>query len=168
MVPFEIHVSADIETAIAGVSEPCALYDYWRSKSPPGGLPAVDYIDIGELSSLLANVMFLDVIDNGEDFVYRHYGAAIAEIYGKDMTGKSLLELRAIPLRRFLDIYRDIVATRQPRYSLHRIRTTLPSGRQDVCWERLMLPVAGDGGKSVECILAVNHLRDWTYREELY
>ncbi len=164
---FEFYISHDVENHVGPDSGLYPILEHWRSMGEGGGQPPAGDIELSALDAVVGNVMWLEVIDGGLDFRYRHYGSAIAEVFGRDMTGSLLSSLEAIPVMHFMKVYRDVVETGRPCYTLHRVQTTLTSGATDVCWERLILPLFGDGGEVAQ-ILAGNFRQDWNHRANLY
>lgn len=167
----QFFVSKNVVELIDGISDLAALYDYWQSKidnqSDEAAMPDISSIDLAEIPGNCDSVMYLEKIGDPHDYVYLHYGAAIAKVFGSDMTGKKISTLSAIPVSKFITIYNAIVKTGLSHYSLHQIDTSLMSGEHHLCWERLMLPVADQSG-GVARILCVNFRRNWDYRSDLY
>lgn len=163
----QFFVSPKVQSYIGNADELRQLYDYWTRAAGAADLPGEPDIDLGNLAEIRDNIMYLQAVDGGRDFIYLHYGRAIARVYGHDMTGKPLSKLQVIALARYIRTYREIVESREPRYSLHRAETTLDSGASNICWERLMLPVV-NAENLVSRILCVNCSRPWDYRADLY
>jgi hypothetical protein len=72
----------------------------------------------------------------------------VAESFGQDLTGRTPGEFPAHHLDIILGAYRDVVATRQPRYAVHILSI---DDRKFAAWERVVLPLSEDGD-------AVDHL----------
>lgn len=130
-----------------------ALFDRWYlNRSATNGLVSRDIIEAPEFMPLLRNVMLLEIERPTPfefDYVYRIYGAEIAERYGKDMTGKRTSEFPSPVAKLFLDLYEMAIDCGTPLYSEH----APPLNVDVVLWERLILPLGED---AVDWILAVN------------
>lgn len=124
-----------------------ALYAYWRGKRRHGGLlPARADIDPVDLRDLLPRLALIDVLrDTGElAFRYRLTGTEIVDRFGRDPTGKRFEELyHGDYLQTANATYREVVETGRPHTS-DRVYPLVP-GREYMCYDRLLLPLASDG-----------------------
>lgn len=66
------------------------LLAYWRSKSRAGRLPARADISPADIPEILPHLMMVE--QAGDSFRCRLCGTAIAEAYGRELTGKSFAE----------------------------------------------------------------------------
>lgn len=65
-----------------------ALWTFWRARTGPDGAPPpASAIDPVELRDALGNLILLDSIGDGTDFLYRLYGTAVSAHAGTDWTG---------------------------------------------------------------------------------
>lgn len=130
-----------------------ALYNRWTaSRSAENGLVSRKIIETPEFVPLLRNVMLLEIERPTPfefDYIYRIYGAEIAERYGQDMTGRRTSDFPSPVAKLFLDLYEMSIECRAPLYSEH----APPLNVDVVLWERLILPLGDD---AVDWILAVN------------
>ena len=123
-----------------------ALYDYWRARQRSGRLPARADIDPADLRRLLPRLALIDVLREGHDlaFRYRLTGTEIVNRAGRDPTGKRFEELyRGDYLQTANATYRQVVDTGRPHTS-DRVYPLVP-GREYMRYDRLLLPLAGDG-----------------------
>lgn len=119
------------------------------------GLPGVSEIGPHVLRPFLGNLMLLDVIEDGADFRYRLYGAAIALRAGFDWTGKTvraLAELRPHAALPFHAFYAAVLRRPQPLFTDHRPHPAVPVGH----WQRLILPFSKTGDGRVDRLLVGN------------
>ncbi len=129
------------------------LLRYWedlpRQTDAPG--PHLKLIDPLEMREALGFVTLIDVVDGGNDFLYRVYGTRIAERYGADLTGKrtSQTDNGSYAAAFLVAIYRAALRRAEPVFSEH-----YPSPRSSTAkWSRIVLPLVGDGGR-IERFLA--------------
>lgn len=127
------------------------LYRLWQAKRGGEGLPTRGDFGIDELRPLMGRIAILDVIDGGVDFRFRLYGSSIASAYRGEMTGKSVSAYRPHFYAKIAPGYREVVATRQPRYDEIQVDDEMMLYR----WERLVLPL-GNGGTEVDMLLVAS------------
>lgn len=133
------------------------LYEYWRSKAPPGKLPGRQHLDPTELSSrLLPHILLVDVerMPDGPRFRLRVAGTFFVSLIGRDMTGRYYDEIApADRVGPVITALRTIVETGEPVFLEGPL--TVPS--RDFIWvKRLGLPLARDG-ETVDMVLASFH-----------
>jgi hypothetical protein len=122
------------------------LYDYWRARQRSGRLPARADIDPADLRHLLPRLALIDVLREDHDlaFRYRLTGTEIVNRAGRDPTGKRFEELyHGDYLQTAHATYRQVVDTGRPHTS-DRVYPLVP-GREYMRYDRLLLPLAGDG-----------------------
>mgnify|MGYP006437575267 CR=1 FL=1 len=123
-----------------------ALYDYWRGKLRDGALPARADVDPVDLRRMLPRLALIDVLrePQGLAFRYRLTGTEIVNRAGRDPTGKRFDELYdGDYLTTANDTYRRVVDSGRPHTS-DRVYPLVP-GREYMRYDRLLLPLAGDG-----------------------
>lgn len=152
-LPAEVKVVVAPKEADIPDSRLKALYNRWMlSRSAKNGLVGRSIIETAEFAPLLRNIMLLEIERPTPfefDYVYRIYGAEIAERYGQDMTGKRTSDFPSPVAKLFFDLYEMSIDCRAPLYSEH----APPLNIDVVSWERLILPLGDD---AVDWILAVN------------
>jgi hypothetical protein len=129
-----------------------ALYDYWRRRRGVGPPPPAAAMVLADIPAVAPHLLLLEVIGAGEDFRYRHSGAALIEAVGVDYTGRRMSEaLEPGPYHDYvLGINREVVMERRPLYAESSFRSHLLSRR----WtSRLILPLC-DTGAAVTTIIA--------------
>lgn len=119
--------------------------DYWQSKRRDGRLPARADIDPVDLHDMLASIIIIEVVDEGERRRYRFrlFGTEHVEFNQRDLTGKCIDEVfRPDDAARTEATYAAVIASGEPHY--WRTNVMLP-GREFVHYERVMVPLASDG-----------------------
>ena len=136
---------ADLRARITN-PEQSAFFDYWLACFKPGGLPARSDLDPLDFPSLLPRIALIDVLrePGGLAFRYRLAGTEIASRARRDPTGKRFDELyKGDYLAQALAVYQEIATSGLPHLS---DRTFLiQGGTEALDYERLILPLAGDG-----------------------
>ncbi|WP_282609246.1 PAS domain-containing protein [Pelagibius sp. Alg239-R121] len=119
-----------------------ALLDYWVEKRAGRAMPDRSDIDPIDIPKLLPDIGLLDVIDGGRRFYFRVVGSSINRAFGHDYTGHFLDEVAPIGYSQFITLlYRKVVQTRSPVYSLGKCRYRDASVRSI---QRLLLPLTRD------------------------
>lgn len=140
-----------------------ALFNYWRSKCPEGGIPRRADIDPVEIPRLMPSLLIVDIEYDPFRVKYRLVGTRIVEMTGFEFTGKYLDEI-ALPNFEgpFEECYQVACETKSP--VITRIKWSLSPdivAEYDVCF----LPLSDDGetanmALSLECYENVE--RDFT------
>lgn len=115
-----------------------ALLEFYRWLPAGAGPPQRSLADAVSLKPWLGNLMILEPIDGGEDFRYRLYGTAIAEVAGFDMTGRRVSDFASRTGAFFMGIYQRAMAD-DSVWLTHNLGE---HARRFVVWERLVLPFA--------------------------
>jgi hypothetical protein len=118
------------------------LLRYWRGLQIADRLPRYAKFDPLEVPSMLGYLMLVDVVDQGEDFVFRVYGSQISRSTGFDMTGKRLSNIPTHPslVALFLSSFQAVTQQRLPLLSSHQPPPTQPI-RQ---WTSLTMPMVDE------------------------
>lgn len=124
-----------------------ALYSLWLEQCTEDGLPLAAELDPADLRPWLGNLLVMDCIE-GEDFIYSYYGKSFATAFGENKIGQSIGNLPE-PQRQILHAEYDRVRTE--RLPVARVYTADFDGHTE-SWERLVLPLSGDG-RNVEKLL---------------
>lgn len=121
-----------------------------QSRAVDGQIPAsgVSVEDFGTLSGWL---IVIDVLDDGEDFLYEHYGHEIAEYSGLDMTGKRVSDFGGYLATFYTGLYKAVLSTQQWVFSEHEP----PKDIFVRSWQRLIVPLVDDRG-DVTRLLTLN------------
>jgi hypothetical protein len=131
-----------------------ALFSYWQSKCPAGGIPRRADIDPVDIPRLMPNLLIVDIEHDPFRVKYRLVGTRIVEMTGFEFTGKYLDEIVLDNFEGpFEDCYRAACESKAP--IITRIRWSLSAdivAEYDVCF----LPLSDDGetvnmALSLEC-----------------
>lgn len=135
----EIHREGiDAKASAKGVIE---LLHTWRNAKGEREMPDLTEVNLVKLAAHQKNMMQLMPIGDGH-YVYLHYGSAIADVAGFDMTGKTTRDFLSDVSSFFRACYDDVLRDKQPLFTLHRANNS----KAGSLWERLIVPVrAGDG-----------------------
>jgi hypothetical protein len=68
--------------------------EYWSSQRDGRKLAMRRSIDPAELADLLANLVLVEVLDGGRDYLHRIAGEAAASLLGADLMGRRLSEFK--------------------------------------------------------------------------
>ncbi|MEO3428802.1 PAS domain-containing protein [Pelagibius sp. CAU 1746] len=140
-----------------------ALFRYWRSKCPEGGIPRRADIDPVDIPRLMPKLLIADIERNPFRVRYRLVGTRIVEMTGFEFTGRYLDEIALEDYEGpFQECYQTACETKSP--IITRISWSLTPGltaEYDVCF----LPLSDDGetanmALSLECYQKVE--RDFT------
>lgn len=140
-----------------------ALFNYWRSKCPEGGIPRRADIDPVDIPGLMPNLLIVDIERDPFRVRYRLVGTRIVEMTGFEFTGKYLDEIALDNFEGpFEECYRAACETKSA--IMTRIKWSLSPdivAEYDVCF----LPLSDDGetvnmALSLECYENVE--RDYT------
>lgn len=128
------------------------LLGYWARLATERDLPVWSRFDPLEVWPLLPFLVLLEVLDGGEDLLYRLPGGAVEERVGRSLRGRRLSEL--YPSERFRTARaaaRAIVVDPRPRL---RDGALVMANRPHHRYRRLSLPFAREEGGPVAFILA--------------
>ncbi|NIA67098.1 PAS domain-containing protein [Pelagibius litoralis] len=120
------------------------LFAYWQKLCRDERMPSRRDIDPVEIPDLLPNIFLLDVVGDGEDFVFRLAGTLVEDAFSMTLHGKSIAEIQrqagstGIPDAHHIEVARG----GGPRYQ----EGNMPvAGREHWMIHRLLLPLASDG-----------------------
>ncbi len=120
-----------------------ALFAAWEQAGDPSSgpeKPPLSGFMPEDWPALKHNLMLLQSVAG--DYVYRHYGGAIARTAGFDMVGRRVSDFGGELAQYFMGCYRDTDASGKPLYAVHYSDRT-PTV---FSWERLVLPLRDDQG----------------------
>ena len=117
---------------------------YWTQKRGSRSMPCKRDIDPVEFpTKLLPNIQIIEAIDGGARFRYRLVGTASVEAFGSYYTGRYPDEMFSDDRLNFIQsIYRAVVTTKAPLFSLNRYHTTK---NIDLFAYRIYMPLSEDG-----------------------
>lgn len=136
-----------------GVQGPFApVLKMWNDIRNSGRFPVRGDFPPEKLVGFLGKVLLIEVHEQAPRFRFRLFGSEISQRFGRDLTGKSLDDLKA-PLYREMvrRHYEEVVASGQP--SLYEITGIREMRRRR--YQRLLLPLFGDNNQVV-MLLAVS------------
>lgn len=120
-----------------------AAFDYWNEKRADRDMPARGDIDPAEIVPLLPHVMLVDVAHDPLDFSFRLVGTEVVHRYGREFTGRRLLDLDLDHVKQqVFEEYSLSVERGQPEYFVDDYMMT--DGRV-MHFERLLMPLSDDG-----------------------
>jgi hypothetical protein len=136
------------------------LLQHWLALRGTRSMPSVEQVDALDMGPALGNILVLDVLDGGEDFRFRVYGAALATTVGLDWTNHTISQMRqrlpGVGPAFYLAGYRAALQRRQPLYTVNQANLTFEHRR----WARLILPLSNVGGTEIVRFLVGNYALD--------
>lgn len=117
------------------------LWAYWASKRQGARLPARRLINPLEMQPWLGNLLLMDVIDAGADFRYRLHGTNLVELFGADLTGRTVTSLKLEMVHQLLEEARRPLSTRAFVY----IEQSVVAEKNFIGIAKLILPLAANG-----------------------
>jgi hypothetical protein len=135
------------------------LYAYWRARCDGDHLPSRSDIDPLAFPALLPGIYLVDVIRTPGSqrlgFRFRLVGTAHLAINGIEITGLTVDEaFTGDHGRRAREAYEEVVASARPSLAIG--ARAAVGGRAHMVYDRLLLPLAGDG-RTIDMLLG--HLR---------
>lgn len=133
-----------VDTTLSFEKRDClSLLELWRERRHEGRLPARADFDPRELASHLGWIVLTDVEDDPLRFRYRLIGSNVAEMAGRDMTGRYLDDIYTPEVFRIVTAgYRAAIELRQPVRVHGRFHQV---DRGYMTLESLELPLSSDG-----------------------
>lgn len=145
--------------ALTDIHEPGArfLYEYWQRKRGQRRMPARADIDPLELKPVLGRLLLIDVHREPLDFRYRLAGTKTYDIFGHDLTGWSVREVRP---KEWADAVwaslMQLVETGEPQYVELQFET---ASRHFRAYRVMRLPL-GSNGHDVDQVLICQEIGD--------
>ena len=131
------------------------LLQPWDDHRADRAVPLSTRIDPFDIKAALGNVMLLQPVNGGEDFLYRVYGSAIADASGLEMTGKVVRDVPSPLVSVYLlATYRAALLVQRPLFACHTTHYSIQIGE----WDRLILPFADEAG-AIDRLLVGNFPR---------
>lgn len=121
----------------------------WQGQcGPDGTLPARTAFPPERLKPWLGNIVLVEPLDGGADFVIRLYGTKVAAMFGSDMTGRRYSQFLPEHHNVLMTPLRMAMQSRRAVFSRHRYALDTRSWQ----WERVAMPLAADG-RTVDMLL---------------
>jgi len=125
------------------MSEQREVYDYWRWAANGRVMPARADLDPAKIRHLLPGISILDVGARFDTLCYRLAGTRLHDIYGLEVTGQNLFDLRLGPrLSYWRAAYRRVVEECTPMQGA--VKGPV-AGRDHILLFWLRLPLSDDG-----------------------
>jgi len=125
------------------ISEQREIYDYWRRAANGRPMPARADLDPVAIRHLLPGISILDVGARFDALRYRLAGTRLRDIYGGEVTGQNVFDMRLGVKRRYWRAaYRRVVEERTPMQGA--VKGPV-AGREHVVLFWLRLPLSDDG-----------------------
>jgi hypothetical protein len=97
------------------IREQRELFDYWRSCGKARSLPRRADINPAAIATMLPGISILEAGNHPDQIVYRLAGTRLREIYGREVTGKSVFDLEFGEKKSYWQaVYRKVIAERLP------------------------------------------------------
>ena len=126
---------------------------YCLSVKPVGDYAPPSGFEMPRLERWKDYIMFVDYVEDVDDFQYRYYGPGIVAVAGFDMTGKYVTDFDSEVGRFFVRAYRKCLSERILIFSEH----NRVHARVDCRWQRLLCPVRdGDKKYVVACNVPID------------
>jgi hypothetical protein len=96
------------------IREQRELFDYWRSRARGRSMPSRADIDPAAIAALLPGISILDA-GSPPQLIYRLAGTRLRDIFGQEVTGKSVFDLELGEKRSYWRaVYRKVIEERMP------------------------------------------------------
>jgi len=126
------------------------LYRYWKAKCAGRAMPTRADIDPLEMKWLLGNLSLIEVRQKPMDFRFRLVGSNVVNLFGKELTGRAVGEVRYLGKRPPLEQQcGDVVANQHPSFLI----MMLGVDHRRIIYRHLVLPLSSDG-RNVDLLLA--------------
>jgi hypothetical protein len=132
-----------------------AFYQAWcdMPRTAENDVPNVKNFDVFKFRTAMGFMVYMDVIDGGQDFRFRVFGSRIVDFVGFDWTGRLVSEMPMKALCRdyLLACYRAILHRKEPLYTKHRLK----NADTIIEWDRVLVPLA-DSKQPIARILGLS------------
>ncbi len=126
-----------------------ALLNYWQARiGPDGRLPAYADVDLMDLYRIATHLIVADIVGDipHENYVWRYAGSTLRDIWGVELTGRSIHQSHDGDLAvDAIAIYREMARDRTHHYWL-RPAGVFGADKSHIHYERVMVPFAGADG----------------------
>jgi hypothetical protein len=97
------------------IREQRELFDYWRACAKGTSMPSRANINPASIPALLPGISILDAGKQPDEIIYRLAGTRLRDIFGREVTGKSVFDLEFGEKRNYwLAVYRRVIEERVP------------------------------------------------------
>ncbi len=92
------------------IREQRELFDYWRACAKGSAMPSRASINPAAIPALLPGISILEAGKQPEDVIYKLAGTRLRDIFGREVTGKSVFDLEFGEKRSYwLAVYRKVI-----------------------------------------------------------
>jgi len=124
------------------------LYEYWEEKAAGRRCPARSDLSPEDMLRWLGSISLLDVIDDGDDMVYRLVGVDVVNVCGMEYRNKRVSEIDWGDRRdQIIEEYRYVARTRRPLL-VHSALVSRDRLYHNRMVPKLMLPLGDEAGKA--------------------
>lgn len=124
------------------------LYELWEARRGDRTTPARSDFTVFDFKPWLGHIVILDNLHSRTAIRFRLFGSKLTDIFGADLTRKTLLEAAVLIGDRPLIEYEEVARSGRPIY----VSRFSPTLHEHIQVDKLMLPLASDG--RVDQILA--------------
>ncbi len=97
------------------ICEQRELFDYWRACAKGTSMPSRANISPASIPALLPGISILDAGSRPDEIIYRLAGTRLRDIFGREVTGKSVFDLEFGEKRNYwLAVYRRVIDEKVP------------------------------------------------------
>src|SRR5688500_940716 len=97
------------------IREQRELFDYWRACAKGHAMPSRASINPAAIPALLPGISILEAGRQPDQVIYRLAGTRLRDIFGREVTGKSVFDLEFGEKRSYwLAVYRKVIEERVP------------------------------------------------------
>jgi len=97
------------------IREQRELFDYWRACAKGRAMPRRADINPAAMAALLPGISILDAGARPDQITYRLAGTRLRDIFGREVTGKSVFDLEFGEKRNYwIAVYRKVIEERVP------------------------------------------------------
>jgi hypothetical protein len=97
------------------IREQRELFDYWRACAKGTSMPSRANISPASIPALLPGISILDAGSRPDEIIYRLAGTRLRDIFGREVTGKSVFDLEFGEKRNYwLAVYRRVIDEKVP------------------------------------------------------
>lgn len=129
------------------------LFDKWSKCCADDLPPDRETLDVFALRPWLGHISIYETIDGGADFQIRLEGTRISQMTGEDWTGRRASEVDTRFGTRLVEIMREVVISRRPRF--HSTRIYQRDFRSAI---RMLLPMRSRSDGPVDQVFMVLYL----------
>jgi hypothetical protein len=142
-----MYVPSQFPTPVIATPQLRSLLDLWEAKHRDGALPSRTDFSDEDLRPWFGNLLMVDVVEGPHRFRFRLMGTSLVDAACRELTGKFFNEADITGYEPdVLEDYAEVLRTRAPFCRTRRYNPTPGTFMEHWrIYERLLLPLAGDG-----------------------